>query len=98
MAPYGSRQIESRRGATDRRSVAEFGGNATLTALGSYNPGAESIRRLLRARSREKGWRTAQRSYWHLYRMRPLSEEAMTTFLRLSLRRFSTNPVGDSVR
>jgi membrane-bound lytic murein transglycosylase D len=56
---------------------AEFG-DATLIALVSYNRGAEPMRAMLRVIAAEKGsWRSGQRSYWHLYRMRRLPRETM---------------------
>jgi soluble lytic murein transglycosylase-like protein len=57
---------------------AEFGGDATLIAVMSYNLGESKTRALLHAIAMEKGsWRSGQRSYWHLYRMRRLPQEAM---------------------
>ena len=55
---------------------AEFGGDATLLAVVSYYLGDTKVRRLLYEIAMEKGsWRTGQRSYWHLYRMRRFSPE-----------------------
>jgi hypothetical protein len=57
---------------------AEFGGDATLIAVVAYNHGEGKMRALLHEVAREKGgWRSGQRSYWHLYRMRRLPQEAM---------------------
>jgi Transglycosylase SLT domain len=57
---------------------AEFGGDAALIAVVSYNLGEGKMRARLHEIAREKGsWRSGQRSYWHLYRMRRLPKEAM---------------------
>jgi low affinity Fe/Cu permease len=56
---------------------AEFGGDATLIAVVSYILGEPKTRALLHDIAMENGsWRSGQRSYWHLYRMRRLSPEA----------------------
>jgi membrane-bound lytic murein transglycosylase D len=68
---------------------AEFGGDATLLAVVSYNLGEGKMRGLLREIAMEKGsWRTGQRSYWHLYRMRRFSPEVtgyVATFIAVAL-------------
>ena len=63
---------------------AEFGGDATLLAVVSYNFGAGNTRELLHQISMEKGsWRSGRRSYWHLYRMHRLPQETMDYVPRL---------------
>jgi hypothetical protein len=58
--------------------LAEFGDAAALIAVASYNYGEGKMRALLHEIASEKGsWRSGQRSYWHLYRMRRLPQETM---------------------
>jgi hypothetical protein len=55
---------------------AEFGGDATLIAVVSYNLGENKTRVLLQEIAAEKGsWRSGRRSYWHIYRMRRFPAE-----------------------
>ena len=63
---------------------AEFGGDASLIAVMSLNLGDGPTRTLLHGVAREMGsWRSGQRSYWHLYRMRRLPPEAMDYIPRI---------------
>ena len=57
---------------------AEFGTDSFMLALASYNMGENQLRRKLTALAqRPGGLRPEDRTFWHLYRLRALSEEAL---------------------
>ncbi len=56
--------------------LAEFGEDAFMLALASYNRGEEGVRRALRQVAQEPGgFRREKRDFWHLYRLKKLPEE-----------------------
>ncbi len=56
--------------------LAEFGSDAFMLAMASYNKGESGVRRVLHQIAQEKGgFRKEKRDFWHLYRMKKLPEE-----------------------
>ena len=56
--------------------LAEFGSEAFMLAMASYNKGESGVRRVLHQIAQEKGgFRKEKRDFWHLYRMKKLPEE-----------------------
>lgn len=58
--------------------LADFGSDAFMLAIASYNKGEGGMRRVLRQVALEPGgWRKEKRDFWHLYRMKKLPEETL---------------------
>ncbi len=56
--------------------LAEFGEDAFMLAMASYNKGENGVRRVLRQVSRTPGgFKKSKRDFWHLYRLKLLPEE-----------------------
>ncbi len=56
--------------------LAEFGEDAFMLAMASYNKGENGVRRVLRRVAQTPGgFKRAKRDFWHLYRLRLLPEE-----------------------
>jgi membrane-bound lytic murein transglycosylase D len=56
--------------------LAEFGEDAFMLAMASYNKGENGVRRVLRQVARTPGgFKKAKRDFWHLYRLKLLPEE-----------------------
>jgi hypothetical protein len=56
--------------------LAEFGSDAFMLAMASYNRGEAGVRRVLHQIAKEKdGFRKEKRDFWHLYRLKKLPEE-----------------------
>ena len=53
--------------------LSEFGGDAFMLAIASYNKGENGMRNVLH----QVGFRKEQRDFWHLYRLKKLPEETM---------------------
>jgi soluble lytic murein transglycosylase-like protein len=56
--------------------LAEFGEDAFMLAMASYNKGENGVRRVLRQVARTPGgFKKSKRDFWHLYRLKLLPEE-----------------------
>jgi soluble lytic murein transglycosylase-like protein len=56
--------------------LAEFGEDAFMLAMASYNKGENGVRRVLRQVARTPGgFKKSRRDFWHLYRLKLLPEE-----------------------
>ena len=56
--------------------LAEFGEDAFMLAMASYNRGENGVRRVLHRIAQEPGgFRKEKRDFWHLYRLKLLPEE-----------------------
>ncbi len=56
--------------------LAEFGEDAFMLAMASYNKGENGVRRVLRKVAQTPGgFKKAKRDFWHLYRLKLLPEE-----------------------
>lgn len=56
--------------------LAEFGEDAFMLAMASYNKGENGVRRVLRQVSQTPGgFKKSRRDFWHLYRLKLLPEE-----------------------
>ena len=56
--------------------LAEFGEDAFMLAMASYNKGENGVRRVLRKVSQTPGgFKKSKRDFWHLYRLKLLPEE-----------------------
>jgi membrane-bound lytic murein transglycosylase D len=56
--------------------LAEFGEDAFMLAMASYNKGENGVRRVLRQVARTPGgFKKSRRDFWHLYRLKLLPDE-----------------------